>query len=170
MKVFETNNELIIKETPAIMWLLGIFFASIGGILLYGALGGFSNYYDIGIIEIYVARFMAICAILTGIWIIHKAPITTININKLMNKMHIVKKGVFSKKEENIYLDNVKKFLLIKGKDSEGDDIWTFGFETIHGNEVEISSLPFHNDYQKNLVFQANKYINRESVYSVSNM
>lgn len=171
MKVFEKENELIIKETPAIMWIIGLFFATIGGIFVYGSFGGFTNYAEVGIWTIYATRFMGMCAVLVGIWAIYKAPITTICINNLSNQINIERLGIFGKNVENINLENVTKFLQIEGTDTEGDKIWTFGYENIQGDLVELSALPIHSeDYQKNLVFQANKYIKRESIYSVYNI
>jgi hypothetical protein len=171
MKVFEKENELIIKETPAIIWFIGMFFTIIGGIFVYGSFGGFTNYNEVGIIVIYITRFMAFCAVAVGIWTIYKAPITYIRINNLTKNLNITKTSIFGKSDENINLENVRKFLLIEGRDDENLPIWTFGYEKNDGDLVELASMPLHSeDYQKNLVFQLNKYINREAIYSVYNI
>lgn len=171
MKVFEKENELILKEIPAIMWIFGLFFASIGGIFVYGSFGGFSNYNEVGIWTIYVTRFMGMCGVLAGFWIISKAPISYIRVNNLTKNLYIEKTGVLGKTYTEVNLENVEKFLLIEGTDTEGDRTWTFGYEQTDGEMIKLSAICLHNEtFQKNLVFQLNKYISRESIYSVYNL
>ena len=75
MKTKQTANELIIRETPGCLWIFGLFFASIGGIIVYGALGGFSNWSEIPFWQLAMAFFMGAIADRAGIATAYYAPI-----------------------------------------------------------------------------------------------
>ena len=44
MKIKQTENELIIQETPGCLWIFGLFFAFVGAIFVYGSFGGLTDY------------------------------------------------------------------------------------------------------------------------------
>ena len=44
MQIEQTGNEFIVRETPGCLWIFGLFFAFVGGIFVYGSLGGFMDY------------------------------------------------------------------------------------------------------------------------------
>ncbi len=44
MRLSEDVNEIIVRETPGCLWMVGLFFSFVGGIFVYGALGGFTDY------------------------------------------------------------------------------------------------------------------------------
>jgi hypothetical protein len=168
MKVYETNNELIFKETPIIMWIFGMFFVIVSAMLLYGALGGFTNYNEVGLSGIYIARFMAICGIIAGLFLINNAPISTIRICKLLNNIHVEQIALLGKTQQTISLDKIDGFLLIEDKDSEGDKIWTFGVKLFDDELIKLSSMCWHSDtVEQHLVLQANKFINREAIHLI---
>ena len=163
MKIAEKGNELIIKETPGCLWLVGLFFAIIGAAFVYGSLGGYSNYKDAETWVLAIHFLGGSAAIATGYWLIFQAPVTKITIDRDTKTLTYSKRGLF-KKTENIYsFDQIKQFRSIEVIDNEGDTVWALGMELTSGVTVKISSLPINIEKVKlNFALQANQFMYKQ--------
>ena len=163
MKVSATPNVIIIQENPGCIWLFGLFFAFIGGIFVYGSLGGFYNYRFQAPWSLALAFFMGAGAIGVGFWIIRSAPVTKVFINRLEEKVTVNRWGVFGKKTNEYAFDKIERFLLIEDRDDEGSPIWNFGMKLTDGEEIKITSLGKHaEDYEQQYVFMANQFTGKQ--------
>lgn len=163
MKATQTGNELIIQETPGCLWFFGLFFALVGGVFVYGSLGGFSNWDKVPWWANALAFFMGAIGVAVGIWQIWLAPVTKIIINQTGKTVTVFKRGIFKNEREIYDFDQVKRFCTIEEKDSEGDPIWSFGMEFWSGKFISFSSLPSHSEkYKQDLVFQANQFCGKQ--------
>ncbi len=163
MKSFQTQNELIIRETPGCMWIIGLFFASIGGIVVYGSLGGFTNYHQIEFYKIFLAFLMGMIGVSAGCWFFYRSPITKITINNLNETVYLQRFGVSGKSAEKYTFNEISQFFLIEEKDDEGDPIWLLGMELIDGEVIKISSLESHSEeFKRKFVFETNLFMNKQ--------
>ncbi len=162
MKVDETINEIKIVETPGCLWIVGLFFVVIGGMLLWGTLGGFSNWHEIETWELIVAFFICVSGIAAGVWIISSGPISRVVIDRVDNSVSINKYGFFGKRSNFYRFEEVKHFCLIEETDSEGDTIWSIGMKLISGETIPITALSMPaEELQQGYVFQFNKFMRK---------
>src|SRR5688500_6881440 len=108
MKSEQNANELTIQETPGLLWILGALFLFVGGIFVYGSLGGFTNADEVPQYAIYLSFFMVAIAVAAGLWIIYRAPVTKISVNRLSHTISVTKFGLFGKKENIYSFDDIK--------------------------------------------------------------
>ena len=160
MQLKEEFNQITVEETPGCLWLVGLFFAFVGGIFVYGALGGLTDYAKQSPWMLSLAFLMGSIGVAAGIWIIYNAPITKVFINREENRVLLRRYGLFGKQETTYRFDEIECFRLIEAKDDEGSPIWSFGLELLDGELVKITSLPSHSEeYERNHVFQINDFM-----------
>lgn len=162
MRLKEDFNRIILQETPVSLWLFGLFFASVGGVIAYGSLGGFTDYDEIPRWQILLAFFMSLCAIATGIWIIYNAPLTRIVVDREKKFVNERRFGLFGRRETNYTFEQLKKFVLIEEKDDEGDLIWSLGMQLTSGETIKISALASRSEkFKRDFVFQINEFLHK---------
>lgn len=163
MKSFQTQNELIIRETPGCIWIVALFFASIGGVFVYGALGGFTNYRFIAPYQLFFAFIMGMVGVVAGCWFIYRSPITKITINNITETVFLQRFGVSGKSANKYKFNEISQFFLIEEKDDEGDLIWLLGMELATGDVIKISSLESHSEeFKRKFVFETNLFMNKQ--------
>ena len=163
MQTEQTQNELIIRETPGCLWIVGLFFAFVGGIFVYGALGGLVDYGSQSPWMLAAAFVMGSIGVGVGIWIIYKAPITKIVINRIEDSVLMTRYGLFGKQESFYHFDEIENFSLIAGKDDEGSDIWSVGMNLANGETITITSLASHyEEYERRYIFQTNEFMRKQ--------
>lgn len=164
MKSRQTADELIFQETPGCLWFLGFLFFFVGGIFVYGALGGFNNWDKVSFLQLGLAFTMGAIAVSVGVWQISRAPVTKLILNQQTGTIIYTTRGLFGKKEKIFDFDQVKRFRAVEDRDSDGDPIWYFGIEFRSGKIIKISSLPSHFENSKqNLAFEANKFLQKQA-------
>ena len=163
MKIKQTVNELTLQETPGCMWIFGLFFALIGGIFVYGALGGFTNWSEVAYWELAMAFSMGAIALAVGVWVISKAPITKIVIDRIQDKVFLTRYG-FSGKIVTVYrFDEIEQFCLIEEKDDEGSPVWSFGMKLNAGEPIIITAIASHcEEYERKYVFESNEFMRKQ--------
>lgn len=163
MHTKQTANELIIQETPGCLWLFGLFFAAIGGIFVYGALGGLVDYGSQPIWVLTAAFLMGSIAVGVGIWIIYLAPLTKLVFDRTDETLIYTTYGLAGKRETIYDFNEIESFRLLEERDSEGDLIWSLGMDLADGETIKISSLASHAENSKrDLVYQANEFMYKQ--------
>lgn len=163
MQTEQTENALIIRETPGCLWIFGLFFALVGGIFVYGALGGFVDHARHELWMLALAFIMGSIGVAAGVWIIYRAPVTRIVIYRIENTITMTRYGLFGRRESVYDFDEIEQFSLIEDKDSEGDQIWSLGMDLINGERIVISSLPSHDErFIRQFVFQTNEFMHKQ--------
>ena len=163
MQTEQTENTLIIRETPGCLWIFGLFFAAVGGIFVYGALGGLADYGSQELWMLALAFVMGTVGVGAGVWIITSAPITKVFINRLENEVYLTRYGLFGKREAFYRFDEIEEFCLIEERDDESNLIWSLGMNLADGETVKISSLPSHDErFIQNFVFQTNEFTRKQ--------
>jgi hypothetical protein len=163
MQSEQTENELIIRETPGCLWIFGLLFAIVGGIFVYGALGGLADYGSQSLWLLALAFLMGAIGVAVGIRIIYRAPVTRVVINRLENEVFLTRYGLFGKRETLYDFDEIQQFCLLEEKDDESNPIWSLGMNLTSGETVKISSLASHDErFTSNFVFQANEFSRKQ--------
>jgi len=163
MQIERTENELIIRETPGCLWIFGLFFAFVGGVFVYGALGGFVDFRRHELWMLALAFVMGAIGVCTGVWIISRAPITKVSINRIENELFITRYGLFGKRENFYEFDEIEQFCLIEEEDDESNPIWSLGMRLAGGETIKISSMPSHDErFKRNFVFQTNEFMHKQ--------
>ena len=163
MKLRQTENELIIDEAPGCLWIFGLFFVAIGAAFVYGSLGGFSNSSEVGPWVLALTFFMGSTGVAIGFWIIFRAPVTKVNIDRNEKTVLHSQRGLFGKRENLYRFDQVREFCLIEEVDDEGDPIWSLGLGLSDGERVRISSLASHSEsFKREFLFKSNQFMRRQ--------
>jgi len=167
MKIKQTENELITQEMPGCLWIFGLFFAFVGSIFVYGSLGGFTNADEVLRYAIYLAFLMGAIGVACGVWVISRAPVSKIVVNRINETVVYTKYGLSGKTESRFRFDEIKQFCLVEEKDSEGDTIWSLGLELANRETIKISSLESHDErFKRNFVFQTNEFVRKQMLSS----
>ena len=162
MRLKEDFNQITVQETPGCLWIVGLFFAFVGGIFVYGSLGGFTDYDKQPPWMLMLVCLMGSTAVGFGIWAIYNAPITKVVIDRIDKNVLITRFGLFGKRQNVYQFDEIKYFRLIEDLDDEGSLIWSFGIELSSGELIKITSLPSHSEeYERQYVFQTNQFMNK---------
>ncbi len=163
MKVEESVNTIKITEAPGCMWIFGLFFVVIGGMLLWGTLGGFSNWNEVETWELVVAFFIAASGIAGGVWIISSGPIARVVIDRVENTVSINKYGFFGKRSNFYRFEDVNHFCLIEDKDSDGLPIWSIGMRLMSSETIPITAMSIPaEEIQQGHVFRFNEFMRKE--------
>jgi hypothetical protein len=163
MKIDRSENVLTIRETPGCLWVFGLFFSVIGGIFVYGSLGGFSNRDEVPVYALYLAFFMGSVGVATGLWMIFRAPVTNVIIDRRERTITHLRRGLTGTKQRIYGFDQVREFCLIEENDSEGDPVWSLGMDLADGQTIKISSLESPDEkFKRDLVFQTNEFLCRQ--------
>src|SRR5215203_5241773 len=127
MQIEQTENALIIRETPGCLWIFGLFFAIVGGLFVYGALGGFADFGSQELWMLFLAFVMGSIAVAAGVWIIYRAPVTRVVINRIENEVWMTRYGLFGRQETFYDFGEIEQFCLIEDVDDESHPIWSLG-------------------------------------------
>ena len=162
MKLIESNNELVLRDTPGCLWIFGVFFIVISGTFLYGATGGFTNYDEVPPWAIAATRLMAMCGIGVGLWIIFNAPVTTTTITRILRRVEIRKKGLFRRQQTVYEFSRIKEFKVATRQDSEGDDYHEIVLNLKDDSEIDLTTVVGNRnqaDYER-IAQKLNDFIN----------
>ena len=163
MQIERTENELILSETPGCLWLFSLLFIVVGGLFVYGALGGFTNRSEYSFWVLPVAFLMGAIGCATGLWMIYRSPITKISINRDTETLDYTTYGIDGRTHRTYYFDQIEKFCLIEETDSEGDPVWSLGMEIAGGETIKISALESHRElFKRDFVFRINEFMYKE--------
>ncbi len=163
MQTEQTENLLVIRETPGCLWIFGLFFAVVGGVFVYGALGGFADYGSQDLWMLALAFVFGAIAVSVGIWIIYLAPITKVVIDRFNDEVFITRYGLFGKRDQYYTFDEIEQFCLVEERDDESSPIWSLGMLLTDGETVRISSQQSHDQrFVNNFVFQTNEFTRKQ--------
>jgi hypothetical protein len=163
MRVKQSPNELIIQETPGCFWIFGSLFCFVGGLFIYGSLGGFSNRDAVSRWAIILSFFMGAIACAVGVWIIFQSPVTKVVLDRLAETVTLERYGLAGKRKTVYSFHEIKHFFLIEEKDDEDNPIWWLAMDLTGGEKVKISSLPSHSeDYKRSFVFETNQFMYKQ--------
>ena len=163
MQLQRTENELIIRETPGCLWIFGLFFALVGGAFVYGALGGFVDYARHELWTLAAAFVMGSIGVGAGAWIIYRAPVTKIIINRIAGEVLMTRYGLFGRRQTLYHFDEIEQFSLIEDEDDEGNAVFSLGMDLTNGDTLPISALPSHDErFKRDFVFQTNEFMRKQ--------
>jgi hypothetical protein len=163
MQIEQVENELIIRETPGCLWIFGLFFAIVGGVFVYGALGGLADYGRQELWMLVVAFLMGAIGVAVGTWIIYRAPVTRLVLNRIETEVSMTRYGLFGKQETFYAFDEIEQFCLLEEADDENNPVWFLAMNLRDGETVKISSLPSHDQrFKQGFVFQANEFTGKQ--------
>lgn len=162
MKSWEDDGTLVIREIPAILWMLGGMFVVIGSVFVFGTLGGFHNASELAAWERIAAFVFGVVAVFVGIWVIWRAPVTKVRIDRHSELVSVDRKGLFISEHLEYSIANIQEFCVIEDLDTEGDPIFSLGFRLTDGTEFEVSSLQSHSeDFKRRFAFETNEYLGK---------
>jgi hypothetical protein len=163
MQSEQIGNELIVRETPGCLWIFGLFFAFVGGMFVYGSLGGFVDYGRHELWMLALALLMGLIGVAAGIWIIYGAPIIKVVINRIENTVLLTRYGLFGRRESFYAFDEIERFCLVEEKDDEGNDIWFLGMNLTNEETIKISSHASHDErFTSHFVFEINEFTRKQ--------
>lgn len=163
MHTEQTENELIIKESPGCLWIVGLFFAFVGGVFVYGALGGLADYARQSPLMLALALLMGSCGVAAGVWIIYRAPITKVVVDRIEETVSMTRYGLFGRQQTFYHFDEIERFCLVEEMDDENSPVWSFGMKLTTGETLKITSLASHfEEYERKYIFQANEFIGKQ--------
>lgn len=164
MKVFQTSDQLMIKENPGCLWLFGSFFAVIGVLFIYGAVNRFILFGIHTPWAVGLTFLLGILGIAIGFWVIYTTPISHLIINQANNEVTIVRLGIFGRRTTVYHFEEIERFCLIENKTGNGAQVWDFGLELVDGEQIVVTSLGIHaEDYESKYVEPINVFTGKQT-------
>ncbi|MGC2238087.1 MAG: hypothetical protein WA584_18140 [Pyrinomonadaceae bacterium] len=163
MKTKQTENELIIQETPGCLWLFSLLFLVVGGLFVYGSLGNFTNHSTVPFWLLPITFLMGATGCAVGLRLIYHAPITKVVLNRDNKTIAHTTYGIAGRTHTVYHFDEIDAFCLIEEKDDEGDPLWSLGMEIHGGERVKISSLESRDElFKRDFVFRVNEFMYKQ--------
>jgi hypothetical protein len=136
----EQQDELVLRDTPGCVWLLGLIFVALGGLFVYGVLGGFNNINELSPMKKGITAFIALSGLAGGLWTIARHPIITTILHQQTRVIEIRRAGLTGKSAEVYTFAQAREFRVIDSKDSDGDPIYEIVLSLNGGREVTLSN------------------------------
>jgi hypothetical protein len=163
MRIDQTENELIIRETPGCLWAFALPFVIVGVIFVYGAFGNFTKQSAVPYWLITVAFILGSIGCVVGLRLIHRSPITKVVIDRDSETVAHTTYGVAGRTHAVYHFDEVEEFCLIEDNDGEGESIRSLGMEISGGKTIKISSLENHaENFKHDFVFHINEFMGKQ--------
>lgn len=163
MKIERSGDKLMISETPGCVWIFAMLFVIVGGAFVYGALGGFRDLNLQPPVIVGLTLAFGVIGISVGIWIISRAPITRVVIDRENRIVVWTKFGFFGRTTSVYRFDAISQFCLIEERDDEGAEIWSFGMELVNHEFLRIGGVASHfEENERRLVFAANEFAGKQ--------
>lgn len=131
--VRQDGSRLVVEASAGPVPVLGVFFLAIGGIFVYGLLGGFVNLYEVGLWERGVAWAVSLAVMGAGAWILHEARGHRTVIDPVRRTVVISRRAPFHTGREQIRLAEIREAVVTRDSDSDGDPVYGVGLE-LQGN------------------------------------
>lgn len=141
MRAKQIDGKLILQDAPGCLWLFGAFFVLVGGVFVYGSLGGFTDYDRVPWWAIALSFFMGAIAVSVGIWQIALHPSSKAIINSRTKTVLYARSGLFGKTERILRFGEIRRFSVEKSEDDEGNPLWRLELNLTSGETVELTSV-----------------------------
>ena len=137
-------THLTLADQPGCFWLFGLFFLLIGGVVVAGLLGLFTNLKEVSLPEKAFAWVLALSAIGVGAYIAYDSPGSRVSFDRQKGSVVIRRKGLMRKQTLQYSLLEVETIFLREGQDIDGDPVYRLTMRLRSGEEVELSWLWLH--------------------------
>jgi hypothetical protein len=163
MKIEQTTNELVLKESRAYPWFWALILMLAGSWFIYSASGGSPKewvklpFWEIALILSGGGIFVGI-----GFWGVLNSPRTTITLNRRTKKIIYSKHRLAGNVERTFIFDQVRKFCTIE---EELDDraVWFLAMECETGEVVKMSAVPSYSlDKKESVAYEINSFIRKQ--------
>lgn len=164
IKVYETDNELTLRDFPVYMWFAGLVIAGLGVYLIvvcFGALEVVSKY-PIQIVLLFLFLFGLVGF---GSYFLGRSPITTSRIDQNTETVTVEKRSLFKHQSWRFGFDDVGQNLDVKTSFLRNTRyiLYTPEFRRKDGETIEIMDYGFSKEGQAyNIVDLANKYMQKK--------
>ena len=160
MQAKQIDDELILRDAPGCLWLFGAFFVFVGGVFVYGSLGGFTNRDEVPWWLIPFSFFMGATTVGVGIWQIAAHPSSKVTMNSLTKTVLHERRGLFKKSDRIFRFDEIRHFSVEQSEDDESNPIWKLELNLTSGETVELTSVWERNQEKCEAVAQtANQFL-----------
>lgn len=160
MHVKEKTNQIILTDRAGCVWLLCLLFIFVGGTILYGALGGFTNWHEVRPWVLVVSALMGMLGLFVGFSIIFATPIATVILNRKTGTLLHRRRGLVTTDERVIHFAEIEEFFVVEEKDHEGDWVYRIDMKMKSGEELRLTQVmePVKEDNEA-LALRLNEYI-----------
>lgn len=152
------GSRLVVEASVGPIPVLGLFFALIGGIFVYGLLGGFVNLHDVEPWERGVAWAVSLAVMSTGAWILHEARSHATVIDPERRMVVIARRAPFHTARERIRLAEVREAVVTRDADSDGDPVYGISLELQGNRRASLTPIQYPD---RNICDRATAEINR---------
>jgi len=94
MHVVERSGELEVRDVPGLHWLLGLLFVGVGVLVMLGALGLARDAETLRSWERGLAVVMGGAAVVVGVWILERSPLSRLRVDGGARRLEIVRRGL----------------------------------------------------------------------------
>ena len=163
MKVERTPTVLTVREAPGCMWILGAFFILVGALFVYGASGGYSNYYEMSYGAMAVHILLGACAVAAGVWMIFTSPRILIRVDRNSETVTVRQSRLGGSSTRSFAFDDVASFSLFEDLDSDGDSVWVLQLETESGEAIRCSSYAWSSrEFTSDIAFELSSFMYKQ--------
>src|ERR1700742_1264023 len=113
MKVSQSEDLMVIRETPGCLWLFAGFFVFVSSVFVYGSMGGFTNYSETPAWVIVLSFAMGMIGLGVGVWQIAESPVTKVTIDRKSGTVEYFQVGLRGRIKTVYGFDQVRQFRMV---------------------------------------------------------
>jgi hypothetical protein len=143
MRAATASGEITLTDSPAIFWLLGLFFCGLGFLALLAVRSSLRQADPLW--EILLPALLGLAAITAGLWIIYAAPASRVTLRPVQGEITLRRRGLLQNATRRIAFADIVSAYLVQGKDIDGGPVYTLRLMLTTGEEVPLTRLWIHN-------------------------
>ncbi len=144
MRIAERNGVLVLQDSPGLHWFLGLLFAVVGAVFVLGPVWLFTNRASVSWEVRALAVLMGGVGVATGVWVLTRAPRSTLEIDRRADRVRIRRRGVGGTEAHAWPIQEIAGVRLADDRDDEGDAVFRVEVVLRNGDGVPISLLWTH--------------------------
>ena len=144
MRAVERNGVLVVGDSPGLHWLLGLLFATVGAVFVLGPAWLFTNRASVSWPVRALSTLMGGAGVATGLWILARAPRSTLEVNRRADRVRVRRRGVAGAETHAWPIREITGVRLAEARDDEGGAVFRVEVVLRSGAAVPVSLLWTH--------------------------
>jgi len=151
MRIKQTSESLSLRYAPVGMWILGVFLAVVGVIILYGSLAGFVNLPATSTWLKPAFFIMSFPVMWMGFRMFVWHPLLTTTISRRLQNVTVVRNSFYKKHEDSFNFNQIRSFGAKETIDNDGQPDWRLELRLQNNTTVILSTIyePSHQKIDK---------------------
>jgi hypothetical protein len=144
MRIVDRDGTLVVQDSPALHWFLGLLFAVAGALFVLEPLWLFTDRARVSWPVRALSVFMGGAGLAAGVWVLNRSPRSTFEVDRRVDRVWIRRRGLNGAETRSWPIQDVEGARLSESMDDENGQVFRVEVVLRHGDVVPISLLWTH--------------------------